>query len=441
MYTLEAIPLFQNIFTSVLKGIIDNHITSGYNAPFVLITSIIVFNFILERILDLLNSRNWSDKLPDEVSDVYDAEQYKKSQQYKRVNDRFSLLTTTFSFILIIVVLTFHVFGYLDGVARTVTQNPIWVALLFFSIIMFASDVINTPFALYDVFVIEERFGFNKTTIATFFLDKVKGWFIAAVLGGGITALIIWFYLITKQMFWVYAWILVSAVMIFITMFYSTLIVPLFNKQKPLEEGPLRDAINEFSSKVGFQLDNIFVIDGSKRSTKANAYFTGLGPKKRIVLYDTLINDLTKEEIVAVLAHEIGHYKMKHSITNILLGIIQTGITLYIFSLFTVNPRLSWALGAKVHSIHMVILAFGVIYSPISTVVGLSLNILSRVHEYQADRYAKKHFNADYLISALKKLSSNNLSNLTPDPAYVFFHYSHPTLLQRIRALKSKDSE
>jgi STE24 endopeptidase len=438
---VAAISVFQNFFTSILRGIIDHHNSCAYNAPFILITCIIVFNFVLERALDLLNSRNWSDKLPDEVSDVYDAEQYKKSQQYKRVNDRFSLLTNTFSFGLIIVVLTFHVFGYLDEIARSVTTNPILVALLFFSIIMFASDVINTPFALYDVFVIEERFGFNKTTIATFFLDKVKGWLIAAVLGGGITALIIWFYLRTQQMFWVYAWILVSAVMIFITMFYSTLIVPLFNKQKPLEEGALRDAINEFSNKVGFQLDNIYVIDGSKRSTKANAYFTGLGPKKRIVLYDTLIDDLSTEEIVAVLAHEIGHYKMKHSFTNILLGIIQTGITLYIFSLFTVNPRLSLALGAKIPSIHMVILAFGVIYSPISTVVGLSLNILSRIHEYQADRYAKKHYNAEFLISALKKLSSNSLNNLTPDPAYVFFHYSHPTLLQRIRALKSKDSE
>ncbi len=440
MYILEVLTHIQFIFTSILRGIIEHHKTCGYNAPFVLITSIIVFNFILERILDLLNSKNWTDKLPEELSDVYDAEEYKKSQQYKKVNDRFSYLTNTFSFVLIIVVLTFHVFGYFDQVARTVTSSPIWVALLFFSIIMLASDIINTPFALYDTFVIEERFGFNKTTLATFFLDKIKGWLVAAVLGGGITALIIWFYLVTQYMFWIYAWITVSAIMIFITMFYSSLIVPLFNKQTPLEEGPLRTAISDFSKKVGFQLDNIYVIDGSKRSTKANAYFTGLGPKKRIVLYDTLLNDLSTEEIVAVLAHEIGHYKMKHSLTNILLGIIQTGITLYIFSLFTVNPRLSWALGAKVHSIHMVILAFGVIYSPISTVVGLSLNILSRIHEYQADRYAKHNYNADYLITALKKLSKNNLSNLTPNAVYVFFHYSHPTLLQRIKALKSDNS-
>jgi STE24 endopeptidase len=291
---------------------------------------------------------------------------------------------------------------------------------------------------LYDTFVIEEKFGFNKTTLSTFFLDKFKGWFLAAVFGGGMTALIIWFYLLTDEMFWIYAWIAVSGVMLFMNMFASTLIVPLFNRQTPLEEGPLRNAISKFCSKVSFKLDDVYVIDGSRRSTKANAYFTGLGSRKRIVLYDTLIDDLTTNEIVAVLAHEIGHYRKKHSRLNILLGVVQTGITLYVFSLFTVNPMLSWALGAKVHSIHMVILAFGIIYSPISTVVGLALNLLSRSHEYQADRFAKKHYSAEYLISALKKLSSRNLSNLTPHPAYVFFHYSHPTLIQRIRALKKK---
>lgn len=424
-------------FPLFFRGIWEHHLTCHYNAPFVLIMSIIVFNYILERVLSILNSTRYDSKLPEEVSDVYDSEQYQKSQKYKKVNERFSVITSTFSFILIVSILTFHVFGYFDQIARSVTSNPILVALLFFAIIMLASDILNTPFALYDTFVIEERFGFNKTTLATFFMDKFKGWFLAAVLGGGITALIIWIYLLTKDMFWIYAWIVVTAVMIFITIFYSTLIVPLFNKQTPLSEGPLRDAIRSFCDKVSFRLDNVFVIDGSKRSTKSNAYFTGLGSKKRIVLYDTLINDLSTKEIVAVLAHEIGHYKKKHSIINIILGVVQTGITLYVFSLFTVNPMLSWALGAKVHSIHMVILAFGIIYSPITTVVGLALNLLSRTHEYQADQYAKKHFSAEYLISALKKLSSKNLSNLTPHPAYVFFHYSHPTLLQRIKALKN----
>jgi len=437
MHFINFISLVPLNFPLFLRALYEHHLTCGYNASFTLIISIIIFNFILERVLDFLNSKKWSDKIPEEVSDVYDAAQYKKSQQYKKENENFGLITSTFSFILIILILVFHVFGYFDQTARCVTNHPIVVALLFFGMIMLASDILNTPFALYDTFVIEEKYGFNTTTLKTYIFDKIKGWIIAGIFGGGITALIIWFYMITQEMFWIYAWISITGVMIFITMFYSSLIVPLFNKQTPLEDGPLRDAISNFCRKVNFQLDNIFVIDGSKRSKKANAYFSGLGAKKRIVLYDTLIEELTHEEIVAVLAHEIGHYKKKHSLYGIILGVVQTGITLYIFSLFTVNPRLSWALGAKVHSIHMIILAFGVIYSPISTIIGLGLNYLSRSHEYQADKYAKDNFNEEHLISALKKLSTSSLSNLTPHPAYVFFHYSHPPLIQRIRALRS----
>lgn len=433
---IVLIPNLIVFITRFFREIWEHHLTCEYNAPFILIVSIIGFNFILERILSYLNARKYDAVLPEEVKDVYEPSRYRKSQLYKKVNERFSIITSTFSFVLINLILFLHIFGYFDQIARSITSNPILVALIFFSIIMLASDMLNTPFALYDTFVIEEKFGFNKTSVATFFLDKLKGWLLAALLGGGVTALIIWFYLITKENFWIYAWLTVTGIMIFLNMFYSTLIVPLFNKQTPLEDGPLRDAIRAFCSKVNFKLDNVFIIDGSKRSTKSNAYFTGLGAKKRIVLYDTLIEDLSTEEIVAVLAHEIGHYKKKHSRLNILLGIIQTGITLYVFSLFTVNPMLSWALGAKVHSIHMVILAFGIIYSPISTVVGLALNFLSRSHEYQADRYAKSNYNAEHLINALKKLSSENLSNLTPHPVYVFFHYSHPTLMQRIVALK-----
>lgn len=436
MWLTGLIFFFTSIFSRFFSGIWEHHVTCEYNAPFILIISIITFNFILERILSVLNASRYQSAMPSEVKDVYEPSKYRKSQLYNKVNERFSILTSTFSFALIILILVFHVFGYFDLMARSISSSPVWVALIFFGIIMLASDFLNTPFALYDTFVIEERFGFNKTTLKTFFLDKLKGWIVTAVLGGGITALIILFYILTKEMFWIYAWITVTVVMIFITMFYSTVIVPLFNKQTPLEEGELRTAIKAFCDKVGFKLDNVFVIDGSKRSTKSNAYFTGIGSRKRIVLYDTLIDDLSTEEIVAVLAHEIGHYKKKHSLLNILIGVVQTGITLYVFSLFTVNPMLSWALGAKVHSIHMVILAFGIIYSPISTVVGLALNQLSRAHEYQADRYARKHYGAKHLITALKKLSSNNLSNLTPHPAYVFFHYSHPTLVQRIKALQ-----
>lgn len=424
-----------NILFFFTDNLIEHHQSSYYNAPFLLIISILIFNFVLEKVLEFLNSKNWSVKLPKELKDVYDEKQYRKSQQYKRVNEQFGLLTSSFSFLIVLAMLFFHVFGFIDEYARTITDNPVFIALIFFGILMFGSDIINTPFAIYDTFVIEERFGFNKTNLRTFFFDKIKGWLLTAVIGGGVLALIIWFYGKTETYFWLYAWAAMTVFMIFITIFYSTLIVPLFNKQTPLEDGELRQAISEFCKKAGFQLQNIFVIDGSKRSTKANAYFTGLGRRKRIVLYDTLISDLSKEEIVAVLAHEIGHYKKKHTIPGIVLSVIQTGITLYVFSLFTVNPMLSWALGAKVQGVHMALMAFGVIYNPFSTIIGLGMNYLSRKNEYEADKFAKDHGAGADLISALKKLSSSNLSNLTPHKSYVFFHYSHPTLLQRIQAI------
>ena len=281
---------------------------------------------------------------------------------------------------------------------------------------MLGSDLLMLPFSIYDTFVIEEKFGFNKTTPKIFILDKLKSWFVGGVIGGGLLAVIIWFYNLTGKNFWIWAWVLVSVFTIFMTMFYSNIIVPLFNKQTPLEEGELRSAIEEFSGKAGFKLDNIYVIDGSKRSTKSNAYFTGLGSKKRIVLYDTLINDLSKEQIVAVLAHEIGHYKKKHTLTGTILGIIQTGFTLFIFSLFLNNPHLSAALGVTRPNFHISVIAFGILYSPVSLMIGLLFNQISRKNEFQADRFAAEHYTAEYLISALKNLTSKNLSNLTPHP-------------------------
>lgn len=407
-----------------------------YNTVFIVIIAIILFNFILERILNILNTSRMGTPLPEEVKDVYDPGQYQKSQDYKKTNDRFAIITSTFSLLVILVMLFWGGFSIADNIARGVTGHPVLVALLFFGMLMLASDIINTPFSVYDTFVIEEKFGFNKTTVKTFILDKLKGWFLGALIGGGLLALVIWFYLQTRNLFWIYAWIAIAAFMIFMTMFYSTLIVPLFNRQTPLEEGELRDAIQKFCEKAGFKLRNIFVIDGSKRSTKANAYFSGLGAKKRIVLFDTLIQDLSVNEIVAVLAHEIGHYKKRHVIIGIIIGIIQTGITLFIFSLLVDNPGLSEALGAEQPSFHLGLIAFGILYSPISLVSGLFMNVFSRKNEYEADKFTAQFNCQNDLITALKKLSGKNLTNLTPHPAYVFFHYSHPTLLQRIRALK-----
>jgi len=402
---------------------------------FIIIITILVFNFVLERVLEYVNSRRFQNELPDEIKDVYDQERYKKSQEYKKENYRFSIITSTFSFLLVLGMFLFNGFAFADAIARNISSHIILVTLLFFGILMFVFDLITTPFSLYDTFVIEEKFGFNKTTVKTFILDKLKGWLLSAIIGGGLLAVIVWFYLKTTVYFWLYAWALIGTFSIFMSMFYSNLIVPLFNKQTPLEEGDLREKILEFSQKAGFKLKNIYVIDGSKRSTKANAYFTGLGSKKRIVLFDTLIQDLEKNEIVAVLAHEIGHYKKRHTVTGLVISIIQTGLILYILSLLIWNPVLSAALGTSQPSFHIGMIAFGVLYSPISTILGLGMNVISRKHEYQADRYAGDRYEPESLIEALKKLSRKNLSNLTPHPVYVFFHYSHPPLLQRIRAL------
>jgi STE24 endopeptidase len=404
---------------------------------FWIIIGIIVIDFLFEKYLGYLNTKTMSEVLPVELKGIYDEEKYRKQQAYQRENQRFGLLTSSFSFALTLAMFLFYGFAFVDNLAWGFTVNAIVAALFFFGLIMFASDILSLPFSVYDTFVIEEKYGFNKTTPKTFVLDTIKGWLLGALIGGGLLALIIFIYQKTQNMFWIYAWILVSAFTIFMAMFYSNLIVPLFNKQTPLEPGELRDAIKNFADKVGFKLDNIFVINGSKRSTKANAYFTGFGSKKRIVLYDTLINDMETDELVAVLAHEIGHYKKKHVIQGLLISLIQTGIVLFIFSLLINNATLSKALGVEIPNFHIGLVAFGILYSPVSFVLGIFMNLLSRKNEYQADEFAAIHFKPEALASALKKLSVKNLSNLTPHKTYVFFHYSHPTLLQRLARLNT----
>lgn len=406
-----------------------------YLTLYYIILALIILDFVIDKILDALNAKHYNDPLPQEIADVYDHEEYLKSQRYKKERYKFGLLTSTFSVLLTLGFIIFGGFAFVDELARSITSNPILVALIFFGIILFASDILTLPFSYYSTFVIEEKYGFNKTTKKTFSLDKLKGWTMMAVVGGGILALIIWFYQFAGDNFWWYAWILISVFAVFLNMFYAKLIVPLFNKQTPLEEGSLRTKIEAYAKEVGFKLDNIFVIDGSKRSTKANAYFSGFGKEKRITLYDTLINDLEEDEIVAVLAHEVGHYKKNHIIINMIVSILTTGFTLWLLSLFIGNPALSRALGVEEPSFHIGLIAFGILYSPISEITGIIMNYLSRKFEYQADNFAKYTFNGNALISSLKKLSKNNLSNLTPHKTYVFVHYSHPTLLQRFNNL------
>ncbi len=403
---------------------------------FYIIIAIITVDFIIDKILDALNAKHFNDPIPSELSDVYEKEEYEKSQRYKKERFKFGLVSSTFSVLLTLGFIIFDGFAYVDDIARSISDNSILIALIFFAIIMLGSDILMTPFSWYSTFVIEEKYGFNKTTKGTFFLDKLKGLGMTAVIGGGILALIVWFYQIAGDNFWWYAWILIAVFSVFMNMFYAKLIVPLFNKQTPLKDGSLRTKIEQYAKSVGFKLDNIFVIDGSKRSTKANAYFSGFGSEKRITLYDTLINDLEEEEIVAVLAHEVGHYKKKHIVVNLIASVLTTGFTLWVLSLFVGNPVLSEALGVKTPSFHIGLVAFGILYSPISEITGLLMNYISRKFEYQAYNYAKTTYNGDSLISSLKKLSKNTLSNLTPHKAYIFVHYSHPSLLQRYRNLK-----
>lgn len=400
------------------------------------IIAIIIIDFIFENYLEYLNTKMMGTDLPDELQGIYDQEKYAKQQSYQRENHRFGIVVGTFSLIIMLGMFLFFGFAFVDKIAWNITANAILASLIFFGVIMFASDILNIPFSLYDIFVIEEKYGFNKTTVKTFILDKVKGWFLGAIIGGGLLALIVFIYQKTENMFWIYAWVVIAAFSIFLSMFYSNLIVPLFNKQTPLEEGKLRDAIRNFAKDVGFRLDDIYVINGSKRSSKANAYFTGLGRKKRVVLYDTLIEEMETEEIVAVLAHEIGHYKKKHVLQGIAISLIQTGIVLFLFSLLIDNPTLSKALGVDKPNFHIGMVAFGVLYSPVSFILGIFMNMLSRKNEFQADEFAAVHYRPEALASALKKLSGKNLSNLTPHPLYVFFNYSHPPLIERLKYLK-----
>ena len=404
---------------------------------FYIIIAFIVISFAVDQFLDWLNAKHFDDPIPKELADVYDAETYRKSQEYKKVNAKFSTLTS--SFMLVVTLLFFFLdgFAFVDQIARSISDNEIIVGLIFFGIIMLGSDILTTPFSYYKTFVIEEHFSFNKSTPKIFIADKLKGWLMTIIIGGGLLALIIWFYQISGSLFWVYAWGVFAVFALVMNMFYAKLIVPLFNKQTPLEDGSLRDKIEQYAATVGFKLNNIFVIDGSKRSTKANAYFSGFGSEKRITLYDTLINDLDEEEIVAVLAHEVGHYKKNHIIINLISSIILTGFTLWLLGMFISNAVFSEALGVDEPSFHIGLIAFGILCSPISGITGFLMSVLSRKFEYQADNFAKNTYAGDPLITSLKKLSRNNLSNLTPHPLYVKLHYSHPTLLQRYRNLKA----
>jgi len=402
---------------------------------FIIIFSIVIMGFLFDQLLDYKNFTWFSKPIPDILSDVYDAEKYKKQQRYKMENYRFGIMLSCLSFVIMLTMLLCNGFAFVNHIVLKITDQYILQTLLFFGICSGVMFIISLPFNIYETFVIEKKYGFNTTTPKLFITDILKSTLLNILIGGGLLALIVYIFMLTSVYFWLLAWILITAFSLFMGVFYSTLIVPLFNKQTPLEEGELKTAILNFADKVNFNISNIFMIDGSKRSTKANAYFTGLGKRKRIVLYDTLIQEMSTDEVVAVLAHEIGHYKHKHIYKSMIFGIIQTGIMLFIFGYFASSDTLSAALGVEKATFHIALIAFIIIYSPVSTVLDIFSNIQSRKNEYQADTFTKKYGISEHLITALKKLSAHNMSNLTPHPWMVFLEYSHPPLYERIKNL------
>lgn len=327
-------------------------------------------------------------------------------------------------------------FGELDEWLRNYISHPIRLSLVYFGVVFLGYDLLSLPFEYYQTFVIEEKFGFNKTTPSLFFMDKLKGWGLSLFIGGGLLYLLLWLVNVIGPAFWWQFWLVAAVFMVLANLFYSSLILPLFNKLYPLEEGDLKHQIVQYAKKVDFSLTNIFVIDGSKRSSKANAFFSGFGNKKKVVLYDTLIEQHTPQELVAVLAHEIGHYKKNHILWSLVLGIGQMGILLFILSVFIYSEKLSLAMGGTQMAVHLNLIGFSLLFTPISLLIGLGMNMLSRKNEFEADSFAKETFAGKPLAEALKTLSVKNLSHINPHPWYVFVHYSHPPLLERLKRLE-----
>ncbi len=404
---------------------------------FTILLGIITFDFILERTLSSLNRKSSKKPIPKELEGIYDREKYATSQAYQTEVSKFSTFSATFSFVLVFLAIYNGWFGLLDEWIRTFSPLSLISPLIFFGILFVLSDVINIPFTIYRTFVIEEKYGFNKMTPKTFIFDKIKGYLLTIIIGGLLLAVLIYFVNAIGSDFWYYFWAIMTAFVLFANLFYTSLILPLFNKLTPLEEGNLKSSIQSYCEKVNFPLKNIFIMDGSKRSSKGNAFFSGLGRKKKVVLFDTLVEKHTIEELTAVFAHEVGHYKKKHIIFSTIFSIALMGFMLFLFSRMAYNAEVSWAMGGQTSAFHLNLLAFGILYSPISTVLGIISNIMSRKNEYEADSYAKETYESGPLITGLKMMSADHLSNLTPHPAYVFVHYSHPPLRERIQAMKN----
>jgi STE24 endopeptidase len=404
---------------------------------FLILLTILTADFTMERILSFLNTKSSKQPIPKELEGIYDEEKYAKSQAYQAEGARFGMLSASFSFVLMFLAIYNGWFGILDEWIRTFSPLDMLSPLIFFGVLFIISDIIGIPFSLYQNFVIEKKYGFNKMTAKTFVTDKIKGYLLTIIIGGILLAALIYFVSFMGPDFWIYFWAVMTAFTLFANMFYASLILPLFNKLTPMADGELKQSIQKYCDKVNFPLKNIFVMDGSKRSSKGNAFFSGLGKKKKVVLFDTLIENHTTEELTAVFAHEVGHYKKKHILYTTVFSIGLMGLMLYVFSTMAFDAEVSWAMGGQTSALHLNMLAFGILYSPISTIIGIIGNLISRKNEFEADSYAKETYDGKPLVTGLKKMSADHLSNLTPHPAFVFVHYSHPPLKERVSALLS----
>lgn len=403
----------------------------------IIILGTLLGTFSIKLVANILNLKAAGEVLPDEFRDVYDREAYEKSQNYLHHSTVFSLVTATFDLVVLLVFWFAGGFNYLDLVVRALGFSPLLTGIVYIGILLFLQGLVSLPFSIYHTFVLEEKYGFNKTSPLTFISDKLKGIFLGLVLGTPVLAGLLWFFENTGSLAWVWAWLAVALFGFVLQYAAPTLIMPLFNKFTPLEDGELKSAIMDYARSVAFPLSGIFVIDGSKRSAKANAFFTGFGKQKRIALFDTLIENHTVRELVAVLAHEIGHYKKKHIIIAMCLSFINMGIVFFLLSVFLNNRLLFDAFYMDDLSVYASLLFFSLLYSPVEFILSVLLQFLSRRHEFQADRYAVQTYNGGAnLVEALKKLSRKNLSNLTPHPFFVFLNYSHPPVLQRIERIR-----
>jgi len=402
----------------------------------IIILSAIGVDFILNLVADGLNLKHLKTELPQTFQEVYDADRYRKSQQYLKVNTQLGWVTSAVSLSLILVFWFAKGFPLLDRWVRSFELGPVLSGLVYMGILMLFKAVLSLPFSLYATFVIEERFGFNTTTWKIYLMDLIKGLALALLLGTPLLAAILMFFQYAGANAWWYCWIGVTLYMLVVQFIAPTWIMPLFNKFTPLEDGELKSAILSYANSINFPLENVYQMDGSRRSTKSNAFFTGFGKHKRIVLFDTLIKQHSVKELVAVLAHEMGHYKKRHIRQSLILGILQTGLMLFLLSHFITYAGLFNAFYMPQQSVYAGMIFFAMLYAPIDFFVGIFMQVLSRQNETAADQFAAETTkDPPSMVAALKKLSVHNLSNLTPHPFYVFLNYSHPPVLKRIQML------